>query len=143
VPATPLTHTTYAELADAVQTTEARCLVLTGADPAFCSGDDVKQIMVAAGDQVAARLTSEPRSTPTAGTLLHTDIPVIAAVNGAAVGREMELAAASRPTSWASRPSPGTSQQSPRLTNSSPAASSTRRRRRTSVSSRASSTTTR
>jgi len=40
-----LTHTTYRELAEAVETTEARCLVITGADPAFCSGDDVKQIM--------------------------------------------------------------------------------------------------
>ena len=40
-----LTWTTYAELEDAVRTTTARCLVITGADPAFCSGDDVKQIM--------------------------------------------------------------------------------------------------
>ncbi|MEP6297379.1 MAG: enoyl-CoA hydratase-related protein, partial [Ilumatobacter sp.] len=41
-----LTHTTYAELADAVESTTARCLIITGADPAFCSGDDVKQVMV-------------------------------------------------------------------------------------------------
>ena len=40
-----LTFTTYAELEDAVRSTTARCLVITGADPAFCSGDDVKQIM--------------------------------------------------------------------------------------------------
>ena len=39
-----LTFTTYAELADAVETTTARCLVITGRDPAFCSGDDVKQV---------------------------------------------------------------------------------------------------
>lgn len=87
-----LTHTTYAELEDAVRTTTARCLVITGADPAFCSGDDVKQIMVAAGDQVAERLAREPRLTPAAGALLSTDVPVIAAVNGAAVGWGMELA---------------------------------------------------
>jgi enoyl-CoA hydratase len=87
-----LTHTTYAELANAVETTDARCLVITGADPAFCSGDDVKQIMVKAGEETATRLRSEPRLTPTARTLLHTDIPVIAAVNGAAVGWGMELA---------------------------------------------------
>src|SRR2546430_78279 len=48
-----LTHTTYAELDDAVRTTTARCLVITGADPAFCSGDDVKVVMVAA-DEIAA-----------------------------------------------------------------------------------------
>jgi enoyl-CoA hydratase/carnithine racemase len=87
-----LTHTTYAELADAVDTTEARCLVITGTDPAFCSGDDVKQIMVQAGEQTADRLRAEPRLTPAAGSLLGTDVPIIAAVNGAAVGWGMELA---------------------------------------------------
>jgi enoyl-CoA hydratase len=87
-----LTHTTYAELAHAVDTTDARCLVITGADPAFCSGDDVKQIMVAVGEQVASGLRAEPQLTPTAGSLLRTDVPIIAAVNGAAVGWGMELA---------------------------------------------------
>lgn len=86
-----LTLTTYAELADAVDTTTARCLVVTGRDPAFCSGDDVKQVMVAA----SAELTDAdrtPRLTPAAGVLLRTDVPIVAAVNGAAVGWGMELA---------------------------------------------------
>jgi enoyl-CoA hydratase/carnithine racemase len=87
-----LTYTTYSELEDAVRSTTARCLVITGADPAFCSGDDVKQIMAAAGDQVASNLSAEPRLTPAAKALLETDVPVIAAVNGAAVGWGMELA---------------------------------------------------
>ena len=87
-----LTHTTYAELTDAVRTTTARCLVITGADPAFCSGDDVKQVMLAAGEQTGERLRAEPRITPAAKALLETDVPVIAAVNGAAVGWGMELA---------------------------------------------------
>jgi enoyl-CoA hydratase len=86
-----LTFTTYAELADAVETTTARCLVITGRDPAFCSGDDVKQVMVAASADLT-RTDREPRLTPAAGTLLRTDIPIIAAVNGAAVGWGMELA---------------------------------------------------
>src|SRR5947199_8053033 len=81
-----LTRTTYAELEDAVRTTTARCLVVTGTDPAFCSGDDVKQLMVAAGEQTAARLQAEPRITPAAEALLMTDVPIVAAVNGAAVG---------------------------------------------------------
>ena len=87
-----LTFTTYKELEDAVRTSAARCLVVTGADPAFCSGDDVKQIMAGAGDRVAGGLATEPRLTPAADALLHTDIPVIAAVNGAAAGWGMELA---------------------------------------------------
>jgi enoyl-CoA hydratase len=87
-----LTFTTYAELTDAVAKTTARCLIVTGRDPAFCSGDDVKQVMSNAGSQVSSNLRAEPRLTPAAKALLETDVPVIAAVNGAAVGWGMELA---------------------------------------------------
>lgn len=87
-----LTFTTYAELEAAVRATKARCLVITGTDPAFCSGDDVKQIMAGSGERVSSELRSEPRLTPAAAALLETDVPVIAAVNGPAVGWGMELA---------------------------------------------------
>jgi enoyl-CoA hydratase len=88
-----LTYTTYAELEDAVRTTSARCLIITGVDPAFCSGDDVKQILSKTGDGPAGdRPPLTPRLTPAADALLHTNVPVIAAVNGAAVGWGMELA---------------------------------------------------
>src|SRR4051812_40248337 len=88
-----LTYTTYAELEDAVRSTSARCLVITGEDPAFCSGDDVKAIM-AGGEkppEPAPDAPRGPRLTPAAGALLYTDVPVVAAVNGAAVGWGMEL----------------------------------------------------
>lgn len=87
-----LTFTTYAEIEQAVRATTARCLVVTGADPAFCSGDDVKQIMAGAGERVSSGLSAEPRLTPAAEALLYTDVPIVAAVNGPAVGWGMELA---------------------------------------------------
>ena len=83
-----LTWRTYAMLEEAVRSTTARCLVVTGADPAFCSGDDVKLVM-GGGERppdVASAERGGPRLTPAADALLHTNVPVIAAVNGAAVG---------------------------------------------------------
>lgn len=86
-----LRRQTYAELEQAVRETKERCLVITGADPAFCSGDDVREIM-GGGEAPPTDLVRTPRLTPAADALLHTDVPVVAAVNGAAVGWGMELA---------------------------------------------------
>jgi enoyl-CoA hydratase len=98
-----LTHGMYATLERLVREAPAvgaRCLLITGADPAFCSGDDVRQVM-GGGEEGRAPLADvnaagpaarTPRLTPAADALLHTDVPVVAAVNGAAVGWGMELA---------------------------------------------------
>jgi enoyl-CoA hydratase len=48
--------------------------------------------MLGAGEEVSDGLRAEPRLTPAARAILTTDVPVLAAVNGAAVGWGMELA---------------------------------------------------
>ena len=91
-----LDYPLYMALEDAVRASTARAIIITGAgDRAFCSGDDVKQILSKGAPttpEMSERAKRTGGLTPAADALLHTDIPVIAAVNGYALGWGMELA---------------------------------------------------
>lgn len=82
-----LRHETYAELKELVETCTERALIITGAGKSFCGGDDVRAILAKTDKQ-----TSSSGITPAAGAILSSNVPIIAAVNGAAVGWGMELA---------------------------------------------------
>lgn len=91
-----LNRKAYAELEqvflDLQKNGDVRCIILTGTDPAFCSGDDVKELMTGENKDVTTRLRAvRPGTTPAATAILDCDRPVIAAVNGAAVGWGMDM----------------------------------------------------
>jgi enoyl-CoA hydratase/carnithine racemase len=76
---------------------EVRCVIVTGADPAFCAGGDVKGMRDRTGI-MAASGPAEMRENYRRGiqriplALWELDVPTIAAVNGPAIGAGLDLA---------------------------------------------------
>lgn len=83
-----------AELADALKrsSTEVRVIVLTGAGPAFCSGQDLGEGSTAAAVDLERVLRDEYE--PVIRAIAEAPVPVIAAVNGPAAGAGASLALA-------------------------------------------------
>jgi len=81
---------TYAELLDVITTIDPLALIITGAGRGFCAGDDIDAMLGGGDGQMD--LGENPGLEPYARVLLAAPYPIIAAVNGPAVGWGMDLA---------------------------------------------------
>jgi 2-(1,2-epoxy-1,2-dihydrophenyl)acetyl-CoA isomerase len=85
-------HELLAALRAAEQDSSVRCVVLTGAGKAFCSGQDLKE--VPAGQTTFFRDVLRQRYNPIIRALRSIPKPVIGAINGVAAGAGLALALA-------------------------------------------------
>ena len=70
---------------------QVRAIIWTGNGRGFCTGDDVKELLGEGAHELTRRIASGELELPS-GPMLRSETPIIAAVNGPAVGYGMELA---------------------------------------------------
>ena len=70
---------------------EVRAIIWTGNGRGFCTGDDVKELLGEGAQELSRRIATGELELPGV-PMLRSETPIIAAVNGAAVGYGMELA---------------------------------------------------
>jgi len=88
-----LTTDLQSALSEAAASNDARCIVLTGAGKAFCSGQDLKDAPTGGGTR-SLRDSLERRYNPIIKAMHDMPKPVIAAINGVAAGAGLSLALA-------------------------------------------------
>ena len=86
-----LDHEILDTLADTVRGLDARCLVLTGTDPMFSAGYDLGNLDGQEFEQDAERLVAHPFHAALEALEAY-PYPVVAQVNGHAIGGGLELA---------------------------------------------------
>jgi enoyl-CoA hydratase/carnithine racemase len=79
-----------ARFAEADADADVRAIIWTGTGRGFCTGDDVRELLGAGAAELARRIQSGELELP-GGPMRRSQTPIIAAVNGAAVGYGMEL----------------------------------------------------
>lgn len=75
---------------DACQSNEVRCVYITGSGKAFCSGQDLEEVVDPAGPRIE-RIVGEHYN-PIITRIRHLQKPVVAAVNGVAAGAGANIA---------------------------------------------------
>ncbi len=84
--------TEFSHAVSQVADNEARCLLLTGEGRAFCAGANLQDRGGDGGSSPAAGSALEAYYHPVINKLRHLEIPMVSAVNGAAVGVGMSFA---------------------------------------------------